>query len=195
MNTGSGFCRPRKVVALFVLTAFALLAHGRFAEASLQCKLYQWRNEKAHYETTYRYSTEQTKAARQTYAPLPKKGVYAIARLYQIAPEAATTRPCNNLAVTKRLFLQRKDDADFVFQEIIKFYADDGTLVATNIQDLSKQLPRTGYYLAANPLPIPEDAPPGRYKMVSELVLTKKGQRRSFLLASAQIEYEILPLD
>ncbi len=195
MNTGSGLCRHRQAVALFVLTAFALLAYGRFAEASLQCKLYQWRSEKAHYETTYRYSAEQTKAARETYAPLPKKGIFAIARLYEIAPEAATTKPCKNLAVTKRLFLQRKNDPDFVFREIIKFYADNGTLVATNIQDLSEQLPRTGYYLAADLLPIPENAPPGRYKMVSELVLTKKGRRQAFLLASAQIEYEILPLD
>ncbi|GMQ90255.1 MAG: hypothetical protein BMS9Abin10_0610 [Gammaproteobacteria bacterium] len=195
MNTGSGLCRPRQAAALVVLTAFALLAHGRFAEASLQCKLYQWRNEKAHYETTYRYSAEQTKAARETYAPLPKKGVYAIVRLYEIAPEATTTKPCKNLALTKRLFLQRIDDPTFVFREVIKFYADDGTLVATNIQDISEQLSRTGYYMAANPLPIPEDAPPGRYQLVSELVLTKKGRSRTFLLATARTEYEILPPD
>ncbi len=195
MNTGSGLCRPRQAVTLVVLTAFALLAHGGFAEASLQCKLYQWRNEKAHYETTYRYSAEQTKAARETYAPLPEKGVYAIVRLYEIAPEATTTKPCKNLAVTKRLFLQRIDDPTFVFREVIKFYADDGTLVATNIQNISEQLSRTGYYMAANPLPIPEDAPPGRYQLVSELVLTKKGRKRAFLLATARTEYEILPPD
>ncbi len=163
-------------------------------EASWLCKYYAWRND-ARYRTLLEYSTEQTRVAQQHYAPLPDKGVYAVVRLYEIEPETAEIQPCRNLTINKRLFLQRKDDPEFVLREHSEFYAEDGTLIVSNTQDLTQQLLHSGYYIAADELPIPEDAPPGRYRLVTKLVLSKKGQTAVFVLASAEVRYRILPLD
>jgi hypothetical protein len=180
--------------AVVLLTA-GLLATAGSVEASWLCKYYAWRNDDLRYRTVLKYSTEQTRAARKKYAPLPEKGVYAMVRLYEIEPEAPETRPCRNLLINKRLFLQRKDDPDFVLRERSEFYAEDGTLIVSNTQDLTQQLPRSGYYIAADALPIPEDAPPGNYRLVTKLLLSKKGRTTAFLLASAEIHYRILALD
>ncbi len=185
--------QPVPFAVLAFVTA-GLLVAGAPARASFQCTLYKWRTHDARYSTTYRYAADETRAASTTYKPMPKKGVYARVPLYEIASEPGSIAPCKNLAIRKRLFLQRKDDADYVFLEINEFYADDGTLIVTNIQNLTGQLRQTGYYVAADPLSIPEDAPPGQYQLVSKLLLLKKGRKASFLLASATARYEILPL-
>lgn len=164
-------------------------------EASWLCKYYAWRNDDVRYRTTLEYSTEQTGVAQQKYAPLPDKGVYAIVRLFEIEPEADETRPCRNFMINKRLFLQRKNDPELVLQERSEFYAEDGTLIVSNTQDLTRQLRRSGYYIAADELPIPEDAPPGSYLLVTKLLLSKKGQTAAFLLAKAETRYRILPLE
>ncbi len=165
------------------------------ADASLLCKLYKWRNQEVRYHTSYQYDEEETRTAQGKYKPLPAKGVYAIARLYAIEPDTREARPCSNLTIRKRLFLQRRDDPDFVLSEISEFYAEDGTLITTNRQAVTEQIQRTGFYRAHDPLPIPEDAPPGRYELVTKLVLTKKGRKTAFLLASTKTAYRILPLD
>lgn len=121
--------------------------------------------------------------------------MYAVTRLYEIAPAIPEIKPCRELSIVKRVFLLRRHDPDFVFKEINEFYAADGTLIVTNTQGLTNQLQNSGYYIASDPLPIPQDAPPGRYRLVSKLVLAKKGRKVSFLLASAKTEYEILALD
>lgn len=186
--------RVRPVVIL-VLVAFGQLIHSVPAHASLWCKLYAWRIHNNHYQTTYQHSRDQTNAASKEHEPLPKKGVSAVAHLYEVAPERGTIQPCHSLSIRKRLFLLRRNDLDLVFQEVNEFYADDGTLIVTNTQDLTHQLQRSGYYVASDPLPIPQDAPPGRYQLVSKLVLKKKGREAIFLLASETAVYEILPLE
>ena len=179
--------------AVTLITAGLLIATS--VEASWLCKYYAWRNNDVRYRTALEYSAEQTRVAQKKYAPLPNKGVYAIARLYEIEPEVTEVRPCRNLLINKRLFLQRKDDTDFVLRERSEFYAEDGTLIVSNTQDLTQQLLRSGYYVAADALPIPEDAPSGNYRLVTKLLLSKKGRTTLFLLASAEIHYRILPLD
>ena len=179
---------------LLLLLPLGLVAFSS-AQASLACKFYSWRNQELRYHTTYRYTEAETHAAQSRYPPLPVKGVYAIARLYAIEPDAPEARPCSNLSIEKRLFLQRRDDPEFVLREISEFYAEDGTLITTNSQVVTEQMPRTGYYMAHDLLPIPEDAPPGRYHLVTKLILTKEGRKATFLLGSSKTEYRILPLD
>lgn len=180
-------------------TALILIAAGMLlalpAEASWLCKYYAWRNENIRYRTVLEYSEKQTRTTQQQYAPLPDKGVYAMVRLYEVEPETAEIQPCRSLLINKRLFLQRKDDPEFVLQEHSEFYAEDGSLIVSNTQDLTQQLLHSGYYIAADELPIPEDAPPGSYRLVTKLLLSKKGRTTVFLLASAEVRYRILPLD
>jgi adenylate kinase family enzyme len=178
---------------LMLITAGIVVALP--VEASWLCKYYTWRNDNVRYRTVLEYSTKQTRLAQQQYAPLPDKGAYAIVRLYEIQPEATEIQPCRNLMINKRLFLQRKDDPEFVLRERSEFYAEDGTLIVSNTQDLTQQLLHSGYYTAADELPIPEDAPPGSYRLVTKLLLSKKGRAKVFLLASAEARYRILPLD
>jgi hypothetical protein len=189
---------PAKAGPLLLLPLFLLalwLMPARNVDASLRCKLYNWRNQEVRYQTSYRYDEAETRTARQKYKPLPAKGVYAIAKLYVIEPDSAETRPCSNLTIKKKLFLQRRDDPDFVLSEISEFYAEDGTLITTNRQAITDQIQHSGYYMAHDPLPIPEDVPPGRYQLLTKLVLTKKGRKRVFLLGSTKTEYRILPFD
>ena len=183
------------VTGVLLLITAGVVATVGSVEASWLCKYYAWRNHDVRYRTVLKYSTEQTRAAQRKYAPLPKEGVYAIVRLYEIEPEAAETRPCRNLVINKRLFLQRKDDPEFVLRERSEFYAEDGTLIISNTQDLTEQLLRSGYYIAADALPIPEDAPPGNYRLVTKLLLSKKGRTMVFQLASTETQYRILALD
>lgn len=185
---------PAKAAPLLLLLPLWLLPASS-ADASLMCKFYGWRNQGLRYHTNYHYNDNETRTARKKYKPLPSNGVYAIARLYAIEPNMAETRPCSNLTIKKRLFLQKKDDPDFVLSEISEFYAEDGTLITTNHQAITEQIQRTGFYMAHDRLPIPEDTPPGRYQLVTKLVLTKKGRKRAFLLGSTKTEYRILPLD
>jgi hypothetical protein len=188
-------CRLSTAILAVILITAGLAVTTVPVEASWLCKYYAWRNDDVRYRTTLRYSTEQTRTAQKKYPPLPDKGVYAIVRLYEIEPEATETRPCRNLLINKRLFLQRKADPDFVLRERSEFYAEDGTLIVSNTQDLTQQLLRTGYYIAADALPIPEDAPPGGYRLVTKLLLSRKGRTTVFLLASAEIHYRVLAFD
>lgn len=183
-----------KAGPLLLLLSFWLLPASSI-DASLLCKLYSWRNQEVRYQTSYQYDEDETRTARQKYKPLPAKGVYAIAKLYVIEPDTPEARPCSNLTIKKKLFLQRRDDPDFVLSEISEFYAEDGTLITTNSQAITEQIQHSGYYIAHDPLPIPEDAPPGRYQLVTKLFLTKKDRKRAFLLGSTKTEYRILPLD
>ena len=187
-------CRYRTKRAQLLLLV-SLVVPTLNAPASLLCKLYSWRNQEVRYHTTYRYAEGETQAALSKHKPLPGKGVYAVARIYTVEADTVETRPCANLMIRKRLFLQRRDDPDFVLSEISEFYAEDGTLITTNKQVITGQLQRTGYYVATDPLPIPEDAPPGDYQLITKLVLTKKGRKAAFLLASTKTAYRILPLD
>ncbi|MFQ5994026.1 MAG: hypothetical protein ACE5K1_02935 [Acidiferrobacterales bacterium] len=170
-----------------------VLSYSTTAGAFLRCQLHKWRTQDLHYKTTYTFAAGETKTALKRYPSLPKRGVLAIARLFEVGSDVKQVKPCRNLSITKRLFLQRRDDTAFVFTEVNEFYAKDGTLITTNKQDVTNQLMRTGYYVAANLLPIPEHAPPGRYRLRSKLLLTRKGRKQTFLVASADTEYEILP--
>lgn len=187
-------CRLGAITRLSIFIAASVIVAGP-VQASWLCKYYAWRNDDVRYRTTLKYSEEKTRTAQQKYAPLPTKGVYAIVPLYEIEPEEAETRPCRNFLINKRLFLQRQDDPDFVLRERSEFYAEDGTLIVSNTQDLTQQLLRSGYYVGSDTLPIPADAPAGSYRLVTKLLLSKKGRKTVFLLGSKEIRYRILPLD
>ena len=102
--------RLTKVLLMFACVG--VLSYSTAAGAFFRCQLYKWRTQDLHYKTTYAFAAGQTEAALKRYPSLPKKGVLAIARLFEVGSDVAQIKPCTNLSITKRLFLQRRDDAD-----------------------------------------------------------------------------------
>lgn len=136
------------------------------------------------------------------YAPQPRtlafgalpRGILAEATLYRISIKDARVHPCQMITIHKELYLRRSRQADLVFKETREFYAQDGTLIASNTEDLTNQLRNGGSYIAATPLPIPRTAPEGEYLIVSKLSLQRRGDRRSYSLGRAEATFRILPL-
>lgn len=113
---------------------------------------------------------------------------------YKLSFRPGFTKPCTSIYLNKDVVIQRSDEARVVLNEIREFYAEDGTLIATAIQDISSQVKKSGTYVAVTPLPIPKSAPPGKYKIVSKLMFERRGDRRpAALIARAEGFFYIIP--
>ncbi len=140
----------------------------------------------AHYEIAKPEQKKKAKSARLG------RRVYARATRYVMTTDRKKTNPCDALTVNKELALLRRDDPRFLFTEINEYYAADGTLITRNTQEVTGQLSRSGRYIASDRLPIPAEAPAGRYRIVSKLILTRKGSKKMFLLAKSNMSFEIV---
>ncbi len=127
-----------------------------------------------------------------TFGPLPR-GALAEATLYRISINEKQVRPCQNIMIHKELYLRRNRQPNLIFKETREFYAEDGTLIATNTEDLSNQHRGSGLYASQTPLPIPRTAPPGNYLIVSKLALQRRGDWHNFLLGRTEVTFRILP--
>ena len=115
---------------------------------------------------------------------------------YKLSFKPRFTKPCTSLDLLKDVVVQRSADNAVVLNEIREFYAEDGTLIASNSQDISSQVSRSGNYLATTPLPIPKAAPPGKYRIVSKLMYERRGSNRPAIqLAQAEGYFYIIPRD
>ena len=126
------------------------------------------------------------------FGPLPR-GFLAQADLYRIGVSRSRIHPCEYLKIRKELYLRRNPDAALDFTETRKFYAQDGTLIASHTEDLSSQLRASGFYSATTVLPIPRSAPAGNYLIVSRLSFRRRGERRNMPLARAEETFTIVP--
>ena len=170
---------PASGALAYLLTGGALALSACGPQSALRCGAYSLASDTyaAHYQAT---PGETGIAAKNK--PLGRR-VYARATHYKMAAATPVAETCGDLVINKQLNLQRRDDPDFVFSEINQYYAADGELIATKVQDITDQLPQSGYYQAADELPIPQAAPPGKYRLVSKLLLTHKSTNKKFLLA------------
>ncbi len=157
---------------------------ARFEQAHRQ------RDDKTHYH----YEARATGARLLELPPLPA-GRRAAAPLYTLALDRRETRPCSHLVMKKTLFLHRTAGQDLVFVEVREFYAaDSGVRITENSENLTEQFRTSMYYTAEVPLPIPAQAPPGRYRIVSKLLL-RQGRRQHVLLAEASAEFRVREAD
>jgi len=118
------------------------------------------------------------------------------------APQAPTytmtfkpgfTKPCTTVTLRKDVVILKSSDNDVTFSEIREFYAEDGTLITTSTQNITEQVKHSGIYIATTPLPIPRNAPPGKYKIVSKLQAERRGERRPIPVAKAEGFFYIIP--
>lgn len=141
------------------------------------------------YETVYRYSEADTRNAVRTFKTVARKNTVTV-RWYTLRVSADATPRCAHMYLYKDLYIER-DARSVELEERREFYTASGKLIAVKKEDLSRQLRRSGYYSASVPLPIPEAAPAGRYRVVTRLVLKNATPGRDRTLATATAEFRV----
>lgn len=182
------FCRTLGVAA-FLLAGAAVL--GGCATAPLEsCERFEQARRTMRYDTVYRYSQADTQLAAKRFAPAPRSEAVA-ARWYTLHTSRTQISTCDHLYLTKDLYLQRRDGGSAALQELREFYTGDGRLIASKREDVTDQLKVSGFYSASVPLPIPKEAPPGAYRIVTRLIAKMPSGERT--LATTSAEFRVQP--
>jgi hypothetical protein len=155
------------------------------------CAQFEERRKETDYSTQYRFSDSDSETAASNFKPLPRHRSAAV-RLYKMQVDTPTIKTCNHLMIHKEIYVQRVADKRLVLQEVRDIYSGDGKLIATKTQSIGDQLRTTGYYTGNTPLPIPENAPPGKYRIVGKLVLKRKIKSPGVVLARATASFEVV---
>jgi len=178
-----------RVIILSLALCTALLTSCSTVQ-NLSCDMHETRNRGVKPFTQYTYIE-------------PKKGEVAARNLaagstvqvqtYKMQFMPRYSQPCTTLTVQKDVVLLRSPDK-VLLTEIREVYAEDGTLIATDMQDISSQVVKSGRYEATTPLPIPKLAPDGKYRVINKLVQERRGDRKPPIpLARAEGYFYILP--
>lgn len=186
-----GLRTPTAIASLLLLNACAgLEALDLFGD---ECSRYESRTKSARYNTLYKPVSKPADAQAKPAKPLPK-GVWAQVPVYKMSFDGDKIQPCSDLSIRKEILVQRGDQPDLIIKEIREFYAQNGTLITTNAEDISAQLASSGSYQTVTPLPIPRTAPPGKYRIVSRLTIeTKAGKKVQQLAKVEGVFYVVSP--
>ncbi len=155
------------------------------------CEQFEQSRKTTRYDTVYRYSDADTRLAAKRFAPVRRSETVAV-RWYTLRTNRTQIGGCDHLYLTKDLYLLRKPDASARLLEQREFYTADGKLITTKREDVSGQLKVTGFYSASVPLPIPKDAPPGAYRIVTRLI-AKVTDTADRTLATTSAEFRVQP--
>lgn len=180
----------RRFFPLSVL-ALNLFMAGCATHPTQTCPEFEERQSDPQYATQYRFSRSESENADANFKPLPP-GKNAMVRLYRMHVEPVKVKPCRHLTIHKEIYLQRTAKTWLVLEEIREFYAGKNMLITTKKEPMSGQLRATGYYASNTLLPIPAMAPPGKYRIVSRLMLRTKDQPKARELARTSVIFEIL---
>jgi len=152
------------------------------------CGRFEQDRQALRYDTFYRYSEQDSRAAAANFKAPPNAKNHSV-RWYTLRLNVTEIRPCEHLYLYKELYLQRGPAENVTFEETREFFTAAGKPIATKKENLTAQLKASGYYSAAVPLPIPESAPSGAYRVVSRLVL--KTGTREVTLSTATAEFRV----
>lgn len=183
--------RPMRLIPA-VLIGLSLLTAGCATYREETCAQFEERGKEADYGTRYVYSESDSETAAANFKHLPR-GRSAVVRLYKMNLDPPNIYPCSHLTIRKEIYLQRIVKKSLMLEEIREFYSADGTLIATKTERLGDQLRTSGYYAGNTSLPIPENAPLGKYRIVSKLVLKTKTGSRPTVLAKTSARFQIVP--
>jgi hypothetical protein len=174
-----------------ILLAVALLGSGCATLFPPDCAKFEEARKQTDYATQYQFSESKSKKLEKDFKPLAKNAS-AAAPLYRLEPGDKKVRTCTHLGLRKELYLQRRPNTGLVLEETREFYSENGTLIASKTENLGNQLDRSGYYSATVPLPIPESAPVGKYRIVSRLLLKSKDGKQKTLLARTSTNFDVI---
>lgn len=110
-------------------------------------------------------------------------------QVYRVRASQRRAQACGSVGLRHEVVLARR--GTMVLREVREYYADDGTLIASNSEDVSEQLPASGRYTRSTTLPIPAAAPLGRYRVVSKLLVRTAGDRRFVQLGRAATSFYV----
>lgn len=188
-STQRGFSSSHRLV--FILAGGVLLISGCAGFREMTCAQFEESRQEADYATRYRFMETESETAARNFKPLPKN-TSAIARQYKMRVEPSAIKPCNHLTIHKDIYLQRKLDRNLVLEEVREFYTSDGALIAAKTESIADQLRTSGFYSGSALLPIPEKAPPGKYRLVSKLVLKRKNNSHVTRLAKTSVNFQVV---
>ena len=174
-----------------IFAGLVMLLSGCASFREMTCARFEENRKEADYITQYHYLESDSETAARNFKSLPN-GRSAIVRLYKMRVDTPKIEPCNHLIISKEFYLQRKTGVNLALEEVREFYTADGTLIATKVEVVGDQLRTSGYYSGDTALPIPEKAPPGKYRIVSKLVLKGKNTSRSTLLAKTSVNFQVI---
>ena len=109
---------------------------------------------------------------------------------YRLSVSPQRGLPCGSLVLSKELVL-RRGAGPLHIVEIRDFYTH-GRLVANHRAFIGHELTGSGVYEARVTLPIPSQAPPGRYEVVS-LLYARWGKGSPILIARARTRFTVAP--
>lgn len=110
-------------------------------------------------------------------------------QVYRVRANRYRVQACGNVALVYEVVLARQGEV--LLREVREYYADDGTLITSNSEDVSGQLRASGRYTRSTTLPIPAAAPVGRYRVVSKLLAKKRGDSRFVQLGRAATSFYV----
>lgn len=181
--------RTSLIAPLLIFVVLAL--PGCVTVFAPDCARFKQEEKATNYETRYRYSEHDTATEEVNYRALPKPR-RAAARLYKVRLSDDRISVCSHLDIHKNLYIERNAKRGMVLEQIREFYTNGGQLIAAKREDVTAQLARSGHYYASVPLPIPEGAPAGKYRIVSKLVVRSKRGAREEILARATAAFEVV---
>jgi hypothetical protein len=189
----SYFPAPDRLIPV-LLAALSLFISGcaTVPPPEIGCAQFEINSKDGDNSTKYVYSDPDSETAEKNFKPLPR-GQSVFVRLYSMYLAPSKINPCSYLTIHKDVYIQRSAKAGTALEEIREFYTSGGTLIATKTESVGDQLRTTGYYTGDTSLPIPPKAPPGKYRIVSKLVVKGKNKRNLAVLARTSAGFEIVP--
>jgi len=181
---------PRRFVPL-ILVGLSLLASGCATIREETCRQFEANRKDTDYGTQYQFSESDSETAAKNFKPLPR-GANAVVRLYRIHLDPPKVKPCRHLTIRKEIYLQQNARLNRTLEEVREIYTSDGALIATKTESVGDRLRTSGYYTGETSLPIPENAPLGKYRIVSKLVLKTKKNSRAIVLNKTSASFQVL---
>jgi hypothetical protein len=182
--------QPRRFAPL-ILGGLGLLASGCATIHEESCEQFEENRKDTDYSTQYQFSESDSEMAAKNFKPLPR-GANAVARLYRIHLDPPKVKPCRHLTIRKEIYLQQSARLNRTLEEVREIYTSDGALIATKTESVGDRLRTSGYYTGETLLPIPENAPLGKYRIVSKLVLKTKKKSQAVVLAKTSASFQVL---
>lgn len=180
----------RRIVPVFIV-GLILTVSGCATIPEETCEQFEANRKDTDYVTHYLFSEPDSEMAAKNFKPLPR-GANAVARLYQIHVDPPRIKSCRHLTIRKEIYLQRRTQMNRHLEEVREIYTSDGALIATKTETIGDQLRTSGYYTGESLLPIPENAPLGKYRIVSKLVMKTKKKSRAVVLAKSSASFEVV---
>jgi hypothetical protein len=174
-----------------ILAGLSLLASGCATIREETCEQFEANRKDTDYSTQYHFSEPDSEMAAKNFKPLPR-GANAVVRLYRIHLDPPKVKPCRHLTIRKEIYLQQSVRLNRTLEEVREIYTSEGTLIAAKTESIGDRLRTSGYYTGETLLPIPENAPLGKYRIVSKLVLKTNKKSKAIVLAKTSVSFQVL---